>query len=62
MHNMQERIDEYLAFGIPTVWVIDPETRRGFFYTSEGMREAKDGILRSRDTSLQVPLRALFED
>ena len=60
--RLQERIDDYLAFGIPAIWVIDPETRRGFIYTSEGMREAKDGILRSHDGSLEVPLKALFED
>ena len=60
--RLQERIDDYLAFGIPAIWVIDPETRRGFIYTSEGMREAKDGILRSHDGSLEVPLRSLFED
>jgi Uma2 family endonuclease len=27
--DVQEKIDDYLAFGVPCVWVIDPRTRRG---------------------------------
>ena len=60
--NLEKRVDDYLAFGIPTVWVIDPATHRGFIYTSEGRREAKDGVLHVSDGSLEVPLAALFQD
>lgn len=59
MSKMQERVDDYLAFGVPCVWVIDPGPRRGFVYTAEGMREAKDGILRVADTPISVPLADL---
>ena len=58
--TIQDRIDDYLAFGVPAVWVIHPATRRGFIYTADGMREAKDGILRSADGALAVPLSAIF--
>ena len=57
---LQQRIDDYLAFGIPAVWVVDPETRRGFIHTADGVREAKDGVLRSADGALAVPLAAIF--
>lgn len=40
--------------------VVDPAARRGFIYKPEGMREAEDGVLRSHDGSLEVPLSALF--
>jgi Uma2 family endonuclease len=59
MERIQERIDDYLAFGVPCVWVVNPRTRRGFVYTSEGMREAKDGILRVADSPITVPLAEL---
>jgi Uma2 family endonuclease len=59
MSSMQERVDDYLSFGVPCVWVINPGPRRGFVYTSEGMREAKDGILRVADTLIEVPLASL---
>jgi Uma2 family endonuclease len=60
MSEMLERIDDYLEFGIPHVWVINPAAKRGFIYTSEGSHEAKDGVLRAGE--LEVPLAAIFED
>ena len=39
--------------------IIDPETRRGYIHTSQGCREAKDGV--SRAGELDVPLSAFFE-
>jgi hypothetical protein len=37
--------------------VLNPRTRHGYIYTSEGMREAKDGILRVAGTRLPCRLR-----
>jgi Uma2 family endonuclease len=59
MGEMQERIQDYLAFGVPHVWVLDPKARRGFIYTVEGMTEAKDGVLRAAQIS--VPLAELTD-
>lgn len=57
MDQMQDRIDDYLTFGVPYVWVLNPRTRKAFVYTAEGMREAKDGILRAGH--IEVPLAEL---
>jgi Uma2 family endonuclease len=57
--DMQERIDDYPAFGVPCVWVLNPRTRHGYVYTSEGMREAKDGILRVAGSAIAGPVAAL---
>lgn len=59
MSEMQERIDDYLAFGVPHVWVINPRTRRAFEYTSDGMHEAKDGILSTTNPDIRVVLAEL---
>jgi Uma2 family endonuclease len=59
MVEMQERIDDYLAFGVKYVWIVDPSTRRGYVHTSEGSREAKDGVLRTDDPRIEVPLSEL---
>ncbi len=56
MAEMHERIDDFLSFGVKYVWVIDPRTRRAFVYTSESVREVKDGILRTEDPDIIVPL------
>jgi Uma2 family endonuclease len=58
--DMQEKIDDYLTFGIPCVWVVNPKTRRGYIHTPSGSRECSDGILRSSDGSIEVPLSELF--
>jgi Uma2 family endonuclease len=60
VHRMQERIDDYLRFGVAQVWVIDPQTRRGWIYTAEGMREAKDGVMRTVAPPIELPLPELF--
>ena len=61
MSRTLEKIGDYLAMGVPNVWVIDPLTRRGYHYTSDGMREAKDGVLRASSPDIAVPLAALFD-
>ncbi len=57
--RLRARIDDYLGFGVPFVWVIDPEDRRGWVYTPEGAREAPGGVLSAGDIS--VPLAELGE-
>lgn len=39
MEEMQERIDDYLDFGVRYVWLINPRKRRAFVYSVEGVRE-----------------------
>jgi Uma2 family endonuclease len=59
MAEMQERIDDYLNFGVRSVWLIHPHTRRAFVYTAESVQEVKDGILRVDGTEIYVPLHDL---
>jgi Uma2 family endonuclease len=61
LQRMQQRIDDYLSFGVRYVWVIDPWTRRAWVYTSDGSREVKDGILRTENPDMQVPLSDVFD-
>jgi len=56
-----EKIEEYLRMGVQHVWVIDPRRRQGYHFTTDGMREAKDGILRTSNPDIAVPLAALFD-
>ena len=59
MTSMQERIDDYLTFGVPFVWLIDPRLKRAYVYTTSGMTEAIS-VLRTRDPELTVPLAVVF--
>jgi Uma2 family endonuclease len=58
----QARIDDYLNFGVPYVWVINPANRRVWAYTTEGSREVKDGILATGNPSLTVDLSGIFSE
>jgi Uma2 family endonuclease len=60
MERIQEKIDDYLSFGVPYVWVVNPRTRRGWIYTKDEIREAKDGVLRTENPALAVPLAEIF--
>jgi Uma2 family endonuclease len=59
--DTQERIDDFLAMGVRYVWVVNPRSRRGYVYTAEGSREAKDGVLRTADPEIAVPLPEIFD-
>jgi Uma2 family endonuclease len=61
MSRVRKKIDEYLAFGVPYVWVIDPEERRADVYTASGFYEAKDGVLRTENPAIEVHLADLFQ-
>lgn len=61
IQRMQEKIDDYLRFGVRYVWVLDPWMRRAWVYTPEGSREIKDGISRTENPDMQVPLAELFD-
>ena len=62
LSDVQDKIDDYLAFGVACVWVINPESRRAWIHTSDAAREAKDGFLRNPAGDVSVPLRAVFVD
>lgn len=60
MSEMQERIDDYLQFGVPDVWVIDPRKRRAWHFTAAGMREAHDK-LQATGHDIVLPLADIFD-
>lgn len=62
MGRMQERIADYVEMGVPFVWVVNPQTQKGWIYTADGAREAKDGVLRTTNPEIAVPLADLFAE
>ena len=60
--DVQDKIYDYLQFGIASVWLIDPERQRAWIHTKEGAREASDQVLRNPAGDLEVPLSAVFPD
>ncbi|MGI8745269.1 MAG: Uma2 family endonuclease [Bryobacteraceae bacterium] len=59
MSSMQERIADYIGFGVPYVWVLDPRSRRAYSVTAAGMQEAKE-VLSTKNPDIRVPLSEIF--
>ena len=61
MSRVEVRINDFLAMGVNTVWVIDPETRQAFTANAtEGLREVKTGVLRTESPVIEMPLAEVF--
>lgn len=60
MSRVLDRIKDFLDFGVPTVWVIDPQSRRAQIHTREATHEVTDGMLKATG-QIQVPLTEVFD-
>ncbi|HMF75037.1 MAG TPA: Uma2 family endonuclease [Bryobacteraceae bacterium] len=58
---MNTRVRDYLAFGVPAVWVIDPSEKQVWIYRQNGMQEAAGETARVDGTDLEIPFTAIFE-
>ena len=56
---MQDRIHDYLDFGVRYVWLIDPKTGLTYVHTADSVQEVKDGILTTKDPDIRVALSEL---
>jgi hypothetical protein len=48
--------------GVGCVWALDPLARRAYYYTPGEMREVLDGVLRTSNPDIAVPLADAFEE
>jgi Uma2 family endonuclease len=55
------RIQDYLDFGVPVVWVVDPRERKIWIYRPNGMEEAVGLAVKLDGTSIEVPLSEIFD-
>jgi len=57
--RVHKRIAEFIAFGVPYVWLINTGTRQAWIYNAEGETEVQDGVLRA--AQIEVPMSEIFE-
>lgn len=59
--RLNQRIQDYLEFGVPVVWVIDPAERRIWVYRANGMSEAKGPSVKLDGADIEVPFAEIFD-
>ena len=59
--RLNERLSDYFLLGVRYVWVLDPLAKRAFSYTPGEMHEVLDGVLRTSNPDIEVPLADAFE-
>jgi Uma2 family endonuclease len=59
--RMGERVRDYLNFGVPVVWVVDPVKRSVLIHRPTGIELLKGETLHLDGTDITVPLSEIFE-
>jgi Uma2 family endonuclease len=59
--RIQERLTDFLDFGVPTIWIINPYTREAWIATPDApVAPVKDGKLRCPALKLQAELNEVL--
>jgi Uma2 family endonuclease len=60
--RVNDTIDDWLNFGIPYIWIIDPETLESSLHTPKGRLRIENGGLRIPEAGIEVPLQLLDQE
>lgn len=58
VQDLLEKLEEYVALGVPHIWVIDPRARHAFTYTGSALQRVTGPSLTAGDVS--IPLDEVF--
>jgi len=62
LRSMQERVDDYLAFGVGHIWVLDPVKRRAYVCVHGDFREPEGQVLEIPQLPIRIALSDLFSE
>ncbi len=62
LNRLQEKIDDYLTFGVENIWIFDPETRRAWTADYAGVHPAQNNELTVAGTPIRVELSTMFAE
>jgi len=58
--RIQQRIDDYLAMGVPSVWVLDPAAKTAYSVTRTAGTNQVTDVLKTLNPSVELPLSEIF--
>jgi Uma2 family endonuclease len=62
LSRFQDRIEDYLAFGVENIWIIDPERRAAYMASASGLHPVRSNELTVPETPIHVVLSDLFAE
>jgi len=62
LSRFQARINDYLAFGIEHIWIVDPEGRTAYTADAGGLHVVQSGELAVPGTAIRVVLSEVFAE
>jgi Uma2 family endonuclease len=60
--DMREKIADYRGCGVSYTWIVDPVAGTGEIYTATANFTTSDGVLRTENPVIEVPLAALLKN
>jgi Uma2 family endonuclease len=58
----RERIADYVAMGVPNIWLFDPERREVWICTNDAMTKVTSDVLGAPGTDIAIPLAEIWAD
>ena len=62
LSRFQDRIEDYLAFGVEHIWILDPERRAAYTASPSGLHPVRTNELCVPGTPIRVVLSELFAE
>ena len=62
LRGLEDKVDDYIAFGVGNIWVLDPVKRRAFVCSGSDFREPREGVLEIVSSPIRIPLQDLFAE
>ena len=58
--SMQERIDDYVAFGVENTWIVDPRRKKAYWADQRGVHEWPSAVLETKGAPIRIDLGPLW--
>jgi Uma2 family endonuclease len=62
LSSIKDRIEDYLAFGVENIWIVDPQTKKLYWADAYGTHEAPDSVLETQNPSVRVDFKELWPE
>ena len=60
--RLRTKCQDYLAMGVPVVWIFDPQKELVYEMKQDTWREVRDGVLRLENSPVQLDIQKTFTD